>query len=103
MSHYPLIVAVVYFVMLGFRPSDQIPMHSRMVGLRAWLVAGAFALMLAPSAGAQAKGYTLDDILGLLKRHVSSARVLSLAKTSCVTFEMTDDVGTRLKRAGGTV
>jgi S1-C subfamily serine protease len=57
---------------------------------------------LAAPLAAQAKGYTLDDILGLLRRHVASTRVLSLAKSSCVTFEVTDDVSTRVKRAGGT-
>ena len=77
-------------------------MHSRKVSSRAWLVAGAFALILSAPLGAQGKGYTLDDILGLLRRHVSSTRVLSLAKTSCVTFEVTDDVAARIKRAGGT-
>ena len=77
-------------------------MHSRTVRFRAWLAAGALALILAAPARGQGKGYTLDDILGLLKRHVSSTRVLSLAKTSCVTFEVTDDVAARLKRAGGT-
>ena len=102
MYHYPLNIAVVYIVMLGSRPSDPVPMHSRMVRSRAWLAAGVFALILAAPLGAQSKGYTLDDILGLLRRHVSSARVLSLAKTSCVTFEVTDDVAGRLKRVGGT-
>jgi S1-C subfamily serine protease len=77
-------------------------MHSRKVRSRAWLVAGALALIVASPLGAQAKGYTLDDILGLLRRHVSSTRVLSLAKSSCVTFEVTDDVAGRIKRAGGT-
>ncbi|MFI5242208.1 MAG: hypothetical protein ACHQRL_04290, partial [Gemmatimonadales bacterium] len=77
-------------------------MHSRKVRSRAWLVAGALALIISAPLGAQGKGYTLDDILGLLKRHVSSARVLSLAKTSCVTFEVTDDVAAKVRRAGGT-
>jgi hypothetical protein len=77
-------------------------MHSRNVCSRAALIAGVFALFLAAPLAAQSKGYTLDDILGLLRRHVASARVLSLAKTSCVTFEVTDDVATRVKRAGGT-
>jgi S1-C subfamily serine protease len=58
--------------------------------------------VLSAPLAAQTKGYTLDDILGLLKRHVASTRVLSLAKTSCVTFEVTDDVATRVRRAGGT-
>ena len=58
--------------------------------------------MLSAPLAAQTKGYTLDDILGLLRRHVASTRVLSLAKTSCVTFEVTPDVATRVKRAGGT-
>ena len=62
----------------------------------------AFTFMRVAPLAAQAKGYTLDDILGLLRRHVASTRVLSLAKSSCVTFEVTDDVATRVKRAGGT-
>jgi S1-C subfamily serine protease len=61
-----------------------------------------FALFHTVPLAAQAKGYSLDDILGLLRRHVASARVLSLAKSSCVTFTVTDDVGARIKRAGGT-
>ena len=77
-------------------------MHSRNVCSRAALVAGVLALVLAAPLAAQSKGYTLDDILGLLRRHVASTRVLALAKTSCVTFEVTDDVATRVKRAGGT-
>ncbi|MBA3831447.1 MAG: serine protease [Chthoniobacterales bacterium] len=60
------------------------------------------AFVLSAPLAAQGKGYTLDDILGLLRRHVASARVLSLAKSSCVTFVVTDDVDTRIKRAGGT-
>jgi S1-C subfamily serine protease len=66
------------------------------------LALGVLACILSAPLAAQAKGYTLDDILGLLRRHVSSTRVLSLAKTSCVTFELTPDVATRVKRAGGT-
>ena len=79
-------------------------MHSRKVCSRAVIALGvlAFTFTLAAPLAAQAKGYTLDDILGLLRRHVASTRVLSLAKTSCVTFEVTDDVATRVKRAGGT-
>ena len=79
-------------------------MHSRKVCSRAVIALGvlAFTFMLAAPLAAQSKGYTLDDILGLLRRHVASTRVLSLAKSSCVTFEVTDDVATRVKRAGGT-
>ena len=79
-------------------------MYSRKVCSRAVIVLGVFAFTFALAAplAAQAKGYTLDDILGLLRRHVASTRVLSLAKSSCVTFEVTDDVATRVKRAGGT-
>ena len=66
------------------------------------IVIGALAAIFAAPLAAQTKGYSLDDILGLLRRHVASARVLSLAKTSCVTFEVTDDVAVRVKRAGGT-
>src|SRR5665213_3943505 len=77
-------------------------MHSRKVCSRAAMLAGAFAFMLSAPLAAQGKGYTLDDILGLLRRHVASARVLSLAKSSCVTFVVTADVDTRIKRAGGT-
>lgn len=79
-------------------------MHSRKVCSRAVIAIGAFALtfMFTAPLAAQAKGYSLDDILGLLRRHVASTRVLSLARTSCVTFEVTDDVSTRVKRAGGT-
>ncbi|MEO6210873.1 MAG: trypsin-like peptidase domain-containing protein, partial [Gemmatimonadaceae bacterium] len=77
-------------------------MHSRTVCSRAALLAGVFAFVFSASLAAQAKGYSLDDILGLLRRHVASARVLSLAKSSCVTFVVTDEVSTRVKRAGGT-
>ena len=77
-------------------------MHSRKVCSRALIALGVFASVLSAPLAAQTKGYTLDDILGLLRRHVSSTRVLSLAKTSCVTFEVTTDVATRVKRAGGT-
>jgi S1-C subfamily serine protease len=79
-------------------------MQSPKVRSRALLALGVLASILLSSAqlAAQTKGYTLDDILGLLRRHVSSTRVLSLAKTSCVTFEVTSDVATRVKRAGGT-
>ena len=63
-------MAVVYFVMSSSAPSDPIPMHSRNVCSRAALVAGVFALILAAPLGAQGKGYTLSDILGLLRRHV---------------------------------
>jgi S1-C subfamily serine protease len=77
-------------------------MHSRKVCSRAAVLAGALAFILSAPLAAQGKGYTLDDILGLLRRHVASARVLSLAKSSCVTFVVTDDVDTRIKRAGGT-
>ena len=78
-------------------------MHSRKVCSRAVIALGALALTFAAPLAAQSKGYTLDDILGLLRRHVASTRVLSLAKSSCVTFEVTNDVATRVKRAGGTV
>jgi S1-C subfamily serine protease len=79
-------------------------MQSPKVRSRALLALGVLASILLSSAqlAAQTKGYTLDDILGLLRRHVSSTRVLSLAKTSCVTFEVTSEVATRVKRAGGT-
>jgi len=79
-------------------------MHNRKVCTRAVIVLGVFAFtfMFAAPLAAQSKGYTLDDILGLLRRHVASTRVLSLAKSSCVTFEVTDDVAARVKRAGGT-
>lgn len=77
-------------------------MHCRNRCSRIATLAGTFALILSSPLAAQAKGYTLDDILGLLRRHVASTRVLSLAKTSCVTFEVTDDVAARVKRAGGT-
>ncbi|MEP7067576.1 MAG: trypsin-like peptidase domain-containing protein, partial [Gemmatimonadota bacterium] len=59
-------------------------------------------MILSTPLAAQAKGYSLDDILGLLRRHVAGTRVLSLAKTSCVTFQVTDEVAARVKRAGGT-
>ena len=79
-------------------------MHSRKVCSRAVIALGALMVTFALAAplAAQAKGYSLDDILGLLRRHVASTRVLSLAKSSCVTFVVTDDVATRVKRAGGT-
>jgi S1-C subfamily serine protease len=77
-------------------------MHSRKSCFRAAVLAGVLAFALSAPLRAQGKGYTLDDILGLLRRHVASARVLSLAKSSCVTFIVTDDVDTRIKRAGGT-
>jgi S1-C subfamily serine protease len=77
-------------------------MHSRKPCSRAAVLAGVFAFALSAPLAAQGKGYTLDDILGLLRRHVASARVLSLAKSSCVTFIVTGDVDTRIKRAGGT-
>jgi S1-C subfamily serine protease len=77
-------------------------MHSRKPCSRAALLTGVFAFALSAPLAAQGKGYTLDDILGLLRRHVASARVLSLAKSSCVTFIVTGDVDTRIKRAGGT-
>ena len=77
-------------------------MYCRNLSSRIATLAGTFALLLSAPLAAQTKGYTLDDILGLLRRHVASTRVLSLAKTSCVTFEVTPDVATRVKRAGGT-
>src|SRR5512140_1494846 len=77
-------------------------MQNRQVRTRAVIAIGVLALTLSVPLDAQTKGYTLDDILGLLRRHVASTRVLSLAKTSCVTFEVTTDVSTRIKRAGGT-
>ena len=77
-------------------------MHSRKFCSHAAVLAGVLSLVLSAPLAAQGKGYTLDDILGLLRRHVASARVLSLAKSSCVTFIVTNDVDTRIKRAGGT-
>jgi len=77
-------------------------MHSHRVCSRAAVLAGVLALALSAPLAAQGKGYSLDDILGLLRRHVASTRVLSLAKSSCVTFIVTDDVATRIRRAGGT-
>ena len=77
-------------------------MHNRQLRLRAVIATGVLALTLSVPLAAQTKGYTLDDILGLLRRHVASTRVLSLAKTGCVTFEVTNDVSTRIRRAGGT-
>ena len=77
-------------------------MQSRKVCSRAVIALAVLSLVFAAPLAAQAKGYTLDDILGLLRRHVASARVLHLAQSSCVTFEVTDDVATRVKRAGGT-
>ncbi len=62
------------------------------------------ALLLAGSsvAAGQGKAYSLDDLVGLLKRKVASTRVLTLAKQNCISFVMTPDVETVLKRAGGT-
>lgn len=77
-------------------------MHSRKVCSRAVMALGVLASILSAPLAAQTKGYSLDDILGLLRRHVASTRVLSLAKTGCVTFEVTDEVAVRVKRAGGT-
>jgi len=50
---------------------------------------------------AQSKAYSLDDLVGLLKRKVSSTRVLTLAKQNCISFSMTDDAETKLRKAGG--
>src|SRR4051812_42119872 len=80
------------FVTFSSAPSEPLPMHSRKVCSRAVIALAVSTFMLAAPLAAQTKGYTLDDILGLLRRHVASTRVLSLAKTSCVTFEVTDDV-----------
>ncbi|HXY29800.1 MAG TPA: S1C family serine protease [Gemmatimonadaceae bacterium] len=65
------------------------------------LSAVASTLALAPAAGAQAQPYTLDDIVGLLKRKVTSTRVLTLAKKNCVSFSVTNDAEAKLRAAGG--
>src|SRR6478672_1445793 len=77
-------------------------MQSCRVRSRAAALAGVLALALSAPLAAQGKGYSLDDILGLVRRHVASARVLSLAKSSCLTFVVTNEAATRIKRAGGT-
>ena len=64
-------------------------------------VIGALALVGAvASASAQTKAYSLDDLVGLLKRKVSSTRVLTLAKQSCISFVMTTDAESSLRKAG---
>ena len=63
---------------------------------------GACLLAVAASAAsAQGKAYSLDDLVGLLKRKVSSTRLLTLAKQNCITFSVTGDAESAIRRAGG--
>ena len=52
----------------------------------------------APSAGT--KPYALEDIEAMVKNGVATARILELSKQSCLSFRMSDDADTRLRRVG---
>lgn len=64
----------------------------------ALLIACAPAVLTAQSSSA----YSLDDIIGLLRSHVPSRRILTLAKQNCLSFSMSASATARLKRAGAT-
>lgn len=64
---------------------------------------GAVLLGTPAIATAQASSaYSLDDIAGLLRSHVPSRRILTLARQNCLSFTMTPSATARLKRAGAT-
>jgi len=77
----------------------NVPTNSRRAVIGA--LALVTAVMCATAAPAQSKAYSLDDLVGLLKRKVSSTRVLTLAKQNCISFSMSSDAESALKKAGG--
>jgi hypothetical protein len=58
--------------------------------------------LLATRAAAQAYGITLNEMVELLRSHVSSARVLELARSRCIHFAPDDAALARLQEAGAT-
>ena len=64
---------------------------------------GALALAaIALTGAAQGKPYSLDDLVGLLKKKVASTRVLTLAKQNCISFNPNSFSDDALRKAGGT-
>ena len=59
------------------------------------------AIAFTPAA-AQSKAYSLDDLVGLLKKKVASTRVLTLAKQNCISFTMNSQAESSLRKAGAT-
>ena len=68
---------------------------------RAVLALIALARRRPSPAAAQGKPYSLDDLVGLLKKKVASTRVLTLAKQNCITFNLNSFSDDALRKAGG--
>jgi Outer membrane protein beta-barrel domain len=63
----------------------------------------AAAALLAPATLlTQSRGITLEEMAGLLRSNVSSARVLTLAQERCVAFHPTGEALATLRQAGAT-
>ncbi len=54
-----------------------------------------------PTAGV--KPYSVDDVEAMIKNTVSSARIVELSKRACLSFRMTEEAETRLRRVGADV
>ncbi len=70
---------------------------------RAWALAAALVLLLAPRLGAAAQSHeplSEEDVIGLLNNDVPPARVATFAKQFGVSFEITGEVEGRLRKAG---
>ena len=61
-----------------------------------------FAILLAAPAAAQQRGFTVDEIVDLLRNQVASERVLFLVQQRCIHFEPDDAALARITAAGGT-
>lgn len=53
-----------------------------------------------PTPTAGLKPYALEDIEGMLKNGVATARILDLSKRACLSFRLNDETDTRLRRLG---
>jgi|GEM_PF-527658 len=51
-----------------------------------------------PSAGT--KPYSLEDVTAMVSNNVATARILDLARRTCVSFRMDDQTETKLRRVG---
>ena len=57
-------------------------------------------VVVAASANAQTRPYSLTDVTSLLEAHVSPARVLALARPKCIGFRVDEQASRRLRKAG---
>src|SRR5438105_13670500 len=60
----------------------------------------ALLCILAQPAAAQAKPYTLDDVMAFLSGGVGATTILSRTRASCINFKVTESIADRLRGQG---